>query len=213
MEFIRKWHNFYLLFILAITSLLYCGSIFAAATAQKSVWSKSYAYEVSKKYAEAANILVPVLKSEPDNQFLLIRLGWLYYLQTKYNESFSYYKKALELNSDSIDARLGLTLPLMAQQRWKETSIYAKEVIAMSAWDFTANTRLMTCESALQQWATLEHHALEMAKRYPADPSVIIFLARAQAMQAKKQQAIANYTLALERSPDNQEAINYLKSR
>ena len=199
--------------MLAISAFIYDETTFAATNAKKSVWSKSYTYEVSKKYVEAADVLAPVLKSQPENQFLLIRLGWLNYLQAKYNESFSYYKKALELNSDSIDARLGLTLPLMAQQRWKETAIYAKEVIAMSAWDFTAHTRLMTCESALQQWATLEQHATEVAKRYPSDPSTIIFLARAQAMQAKKDQAIANYTLALERSPDNQEAITYLKSK
>lgn len=213
MDLLRNRHNYFFVLMLALGAFLYNESLSAATVSQKTVWSKSYASEASKRYVEAANVLLPVLKSEPENQFLLIRLGWLYYLQTKYNVSFSYYKKALELNTNSIDARLGLTLPLMAQQRWKETAVYAKEVITMSAWDFTANTRLMTCESAMQQWATLEQHASEMAKRYPADPSVIIFLARAQAMQAKKEQAMANYKLALERSPDNLEALNYLKTR
>lgn len=210
MSTIKKW-NTTLRFILVIASFCFIGSLSAAKTAPKSVWSKSYSYEGLKKYADAANVLEPMLKSEPDNEFLLLRLGWLNYLQTKYNESFSFYKKALALNSNSIDARLGLTLPLLAQLRWKEAAIYARQVIDMSAWDLTAHTRLMNCESALQQWGTLESHAIEVVKRYPSDPSAIIFLARAQAMQGKKNQAIVSYTLALQRSPENQEAINYLK--
>lgn len=212
MNSIRKWNNA-LLFILAMTSFGYSASISAAKIAPKNVWSKSYTYEGLKKYVDAANVLEPMLNSDPSNEFLLLRLGWLNYLQTKYNESFSYYKKALALNSDSIDARLGLTLPLLAQLRWKEAAIYAKQVIAMSAWDLTANTRLMTSESALLEWVVLEQHATEVVKHYPSDPSAIIFLARSQAMQGKKTQAIANYTLALQRSPDNLEAINYIKGK
>lgn len=210
MNSIKKW-NTTLSFILVIASFCFAGSLSAAKTAPKSVWSKSYSYEGLKKYADAANVLEPLLQSDPNNEFLLLRLGWLNYLQTKYNVSFSFYKKALALNSSSIDARLGLTLPLLAQLRWKEAAVYAREVIDMSAWDLTAHTRLMTSESALQQWAVLESHAFEVVKHYPSDLSAIIFLARAQAMQGKKSQANVNYTLALQRSPENLEAINYLK--
>lgn len=195
--------------ILCMTLAFNSYPLLAAKT--KSVWQDSFTLETNKKYADAAKVLQPMLTSTPNNEFLLIRLGWLNYLQAKYNDSISFYKKALDLNADSIDARLGLTLPLMAQLRWKETAIYAKEVIAMSAWDYNAHVRLMTCESALLQWDILEKHAAEVAKRYPSDPSVFIFLARAQSYQSKKKQAIDNYKLALERSPLNAEALKYLK--
>lgn len=177
----------------------------------KSVWQDSFTYEVSKKYADAAKVLAPMLRATPQNEFLLLRLGWLNYLQAQYNVSIAFYQKAMDLNSESIDARLGITLPLMAQQRWKETALYAKQVIAMSAWDYNAHLRLMTCESALLQWDVLEKHAAEVVRHYPSDPSAFIFLARAQAMQGKKQQAIEQYTQALERAPQNEEALKYLK--
>jgi tetratricopeptide (TPR) repeat protein len=193
-----------------VVGLVFCSAIsFAAPDANP--WKKSLSLEQEKNYLDAAKTIEPLINSSPKNEFLLLRLGWLYYLQTEYNTSISYYKKALGLNADSIDARLGLTLPLLAQQRWKETAIYAKDVIKISAWDYNANVRLMTCESALLQWEVLEAHASAMSKRYPSDATVFIFLARSQAWQGKKTLAISNYKLALERAPDNQEALDYIK--
>lgn len=177
----------------------------------KSVWEISYNLEHQKKYAEAASAIKPILDKSPQNEFALIRMGWLAYLQAKYNVSEDYYHKALDMNTDSIDARLGLTLPLMAQLRWKEAAIYANQVISMSAWGYVAHIRLMACESGLMQWETLENHASEFIKRYPSDVSGFLYLARAQAMLGKKEKAIQNYKETLERVPTNAEAIKYLK--
>lgn len=179
----------------------------------KSVWEKSFDLEHQKNYAEAANILKPILDKSPTDEFALIRLGWLNYLQGKYNVSENYYHKALDVNANSIDARLGLTLPLIAQQRWKETAVYANQVISMSAWDFIANSRLMLSESGQSKWETLEIHATEFIKRYPSDATGFVFLARSQAMLGKKDQAIQNYKNALVRTPNNAEAIKYLKNK
>lgn len=193
-----------------LVGLVFCSTMTLAAT-DTNLWKKSYSLEQEKKYLDAAKTLEPLLNSSPKTEFLLLRLGWLYYLQTQYNTSISYYKEALGLNADSIDARLGLTLPLLAQQRWKEAAVYAKEVIKISDWDYNANIRLMTCESALLEWEVLERHANAMSKRYPSDATVFIFLARSQAWQGKKTQALSNYKLVLERAPDNQEALEYIK--
>lgn len=209
---INKWSLFALL-----VAILSCGSTVTQAKtkilASKSPWEESYNYEHNKKYVEAANVLKPILDKTPNDEFALIRMGWLNYLQGKYNASFDFYKKALDVNSDSIDARLGLTLPLMAQLRWKEAAVYANQVISISTWDFTANTRLMICESGQSQWEVLEKHAVEFIKRYPSDATGFVFLARAQAMQGKKDDAIANYKEALDRAPTNAEALKYLENK
>jgi tetratricopeptide (TPR) repeat protein len=188
----------------------------AAASATKpttSVWEKSYTLESQKKYAEAANVIKPALDKAPKDELALIRMGWLNYLLAKYNESAEYYHKALDVNADSIDARLGLTLPLLAEQRWKEAALYANQVISINAWSYLAHTRLMISESGLAQWEVLEKHASEFIKRYPSDVSGFLFLARAQAMLGKKQQATQNYEKTLERAPTNMEAIKYLEGK
>lgn len=153
-----------------------------------------------------------ILDKSPKNELALLRMGWLNYLQAKYNVSENYYHKAIDANSDSIDAKLGLALPLMAEQRWKEAELYANQVISIDAWNYYGHIRLMTCESGLAQWETLEKHATEFVKRYPTDISGYLFLARAQALLGKKNDAIQNYQETLYRSPTNAEAIKYLKS-
>lgn len=192
-------------------------SVIAASTTKSnsilSMWTKSYTLEGQKKYSEAANVIKPILDKSPKNEFALLRLGWLNYLQAKYNVSADYYHKALDANTDSLDARLGLTLPLMAEQRWKEAAIYANQVIAISSWSYLGYLRLMTCESGLAQWETLEKNASEFVKRYPTDISGYVFLARAQALLGKKDLAIQNYHEVLYRSPTNAEAMKYLESK
>lgn len=210
MDLFRNYCKFILFFTLwsiASTTAL------AKSDTAKNVWEESYSLETNKKYAEAAQVLKSTYEKSPKDEFVLIRLGWLNYLMGSYNVSTDYYSKALAVNSDSIDARLGLTLPLMAQQRWKEAALYAKQVIDMANWSFTANTRLMICQSGQALWEELEKHATEFIKHYPSDPTAFVFLGRAQAMQGKKEQAIKSYQQALVRAPTNAEALKFIGSK
>lgn len=176
----------------------------------KIIWIKSYDLEQQRNLIEAANVLNPLIVKSPQNELALIRMGWLNYLQARYDLAEDYYHKALNANNNSIDARLGLTLALMAEQRWKEAALYANQVISLSAWDYFAHIRLMTCEAGLGQWESLEKHASGFVKHYTSDITGFIFLARSQAMQGKKEQAVQSYQEILFRSPSNTEAIQYL---
>ena len=44
---------------------------------------------------------------------------WLHYLAGDYNDSQGDYKRALQSNPRSLDAQIGVALPLLSQQRWK----------------------------------------------------------------------------------------------
>lgn len=215
MDFFKKFNKFVTLtfFLTIFISHSVTASPTTKPNSMQSMWTKSYTLEGQKKYLEAANVIKPILEKSPKNEFALLRLGWLSYLQAKYNVSEDYYHKALDANADSIDARLGLTLPLMAEQRWKEAAVYANQVIAISPWSYLGCIRLMTCESGLAQWEVLEKEASEFVKRYPTDISGYVFLARAQALLGKKELAIQNYQEVLYRSPANLEALKYLESK
>lgn len=212
MDSFKKLNKYRGLFLL-LCIFIFNSAIAAPVNPSKSPWEKSYTLETQKKYAEAANVIKPILDKSPDNQLALLRMGWLNYLQAKYNVSIDYYQKAIKVNPDSIDAKLGMTLPLMAQLRWKEAAVYANQVISISTWGYLAHIRLMTCESGLTQWETLEKHASEFVKRYPSDISGYLFLARAQAMLGKTNLAIQNYQETLDRSPTNLEAIKFLQKK
>lgn len=175
------------------------------------VWQQSYSLERQGKYAQAAAVLDILLRSFPNSEFALMRRGWLEYLQGKHNESLRSYNQALAVNSKSIEARLGQTLPLMAQKRWTEAESVARKVIALSAWDYTAHVRLLICEEAQRKWDDMARHAAELSAHYPGDPTALVYRARAEAWQGNTKKAVAAYSQVLERVPVNAEAGRYLQ--
>lgn len=181
-----------------------------AAAAQGSAWQASYTLEYAGNYEQAAAALDGVLRERPGDDFALMRRAWLLYLQGRHKEAIRDYGQALAANPRSLEARLGLSLPLMQLQRWAEAEAELRKVIAVSAWDYTAHSRLLACEEGQRKWEPLARHAAELAARYPADANALVYLARAEAWLGNVAKARAAYALVLTRMPAHVEAANYL---
>jgi len=181
-----------------------------AQAASKNIWSNSYALEANGKYEKAAALMVPLLNKGHESELALLRYGWLNYLQGNFNDAIHAYKAALERNQRSFDARLGIALPLMAQQRWNEASRYLKQVLAQSPYNYTAHIRLMVCEEGLRKWETLAKHSTSLSAYYPSNASILVYLARAYAWQGKPQLAKNVYRKVLVRIPGHLEANRFL---
>jgi len=176
----------------------------------QSVWSQSYSLESNGQYEKAAAVIQPMIESQDVGEFALMRYGWLNYLQGNFNDAIRAYKTALERNKHSFDARLGIALPLMAQQRWREAARYLTQVVEQSPSHYLANIRLMACEEGLRQWETLAKHAQMMGMYYPTDVSAQVYLARAYAWQGEKILAMQAYRQVLVRMPSHLEALKYV---
>jgi len=173
-------------------------------------WTRSYSLETAGKYNDAAKTIEKILKQIPDNEFAELRSGWLYYLSGNYSRSISHYQTSLKLNQSSIEARLGLTLPLIAQGRWQEAATQSNKVISISKWNYYAHIRLMTCEEALKQWNDLIRHAQAVHNHYPADATVLVYLARAYKQTGNTAKAKQAYQEVLVRIPGHVEASHFL---
>ncbi len=182
----------------------------AQAWAGDDPWSKSYALEANGNYGAAAAVIAPLAKEEGDRELVWLRLGWLHYLAGEYHDAIRAYRKALDLNPRSLEARLGLALPLMAQHRWREAMMYLDQVLAISPYHYLANLRMMACEEGLRRWDELLARAMEMHSRYPSDATVLIYMARAYAWQGKRDLARETYRKVLHRAPGNLEARRFL---
>jgi len=191
-----------MMFVLAMPSF--------AHAASKNIWSSSYALEANGKYEKAAALMVPLLNKGSEGELALLRYGWLNYLQGNFNDSMHAYKQALERNQRSFDARLGIALPLMAQQRWNEASRYLKQVLAQSPYNYLAHIRLMVCEEGLRKWETLAKHSLSLSAYYPSDASILVYMARAYAWQGKHELAKNAYQKVLVRIPGHVEAQRFI---
>lgn len=171
-------------------------------------WQESYRLEGLFQYDAALNALNGV---SSDNELVLLRRGWLNYLKGSHSKSIDYYKKAISKNGKSLDARLGIILPLIAQQRWREAASNAKKALEVAPWNYHAHVRLMASEEALKQWSTLEKHARSVSERYPTDVDTLVFLARAYRHSGNDKAALQAYRKVLELVPSNFEARQFIK--
>lgn len=190
---------------------LLCAALLAfSAGSLADVWSQSYTLEAVGKYDDAARLFDPVLKKEPGNEFARLRRAWLHYLAGDYNDSQSDYKNALETNPQSLDAQIGLALPLLAQQRWKEAAIVARQALEVAPWNYFAHLRLMVAEEGQRDWQALRDHCDRLHQRYPSDATILVYRARARYWLGDLQGAREDYLQVLQRIPGHFEAQQFL---
>jgi len=185
----------------------------APVLAQDPAWQNSYQLAAAGKYYEAIAALDRVPANGPDAELKTLRRGWLYYLSGSYNESVREYRLAIERNSRSVDARIGVTLPLLALKRWREAALNAGIALELAPNNYTALLRLTLAQEGQQEWNDMAKTAAIMVAGYPSEAIPYVYLARANVALNQRSDAIAAYTAVLVRNPDNAEAKAYLEKK
>lgn len=198
-----------LYFLFAVALILSATS----AQAEETVWANSYQLELLGRYNEAIATIDRVPANGPDAELKALRRGWLFYLSGAFDLSIREYRLAIERNSKSLDARLGVTLPLLAQKRWREAEQNAKAVLDMAPNNYVALLRLTLAQEAQHDWEDMEKTAAAMVASYPLDATGYVYLARANAWLNRRGNAVAAYTAVLSRIPGHLEAIAYLEKK
>jgi len=183
-----------------------------AQEGSESVWSRSYALEAKGRYEQAAAVIAASARKGAHREFALLRTGWLLYLAGSLRDSERAYREALQLNPRSLDARLGLSLPLIAQHRWREAAQVLDEVLAISPEHPIAALRRMLCTQGMKQWRELEARAQMFVLRYPAQIDGWVFLARARTQLGDEEGAKKAWKEVLIRAPQHIEALRALRN-
>src|ERR1035438_4392181 len=101
-----------------ITTVFACITLFVNAqdfNSIKKAFSDIYSLDSNKKYDQAAAVIKAVY-SETDYEINL-RLGWLNYEAGKYTDAVSYYQKAIAVQPNSIESKLGIVYPLSVDRK------------------------------------------------------------------------------------------------
>ncbi len=170
-------------------------------------WSESYRLEASGKYLDAAAQIEPFVKA---GEFAQLRHAWLLYLAGRFDESVAGYQRAEQMNPNSLDAPLGLTLPLMAQWKWKEAAEVTRKVLRSAPWHYVAAVRLLVILEAQKQWKPMADEAARLAERFPSDATAWVYLARGEAASGKPEKAKDAYRRVLQIVPGHMEATGYI---
>jgi tetratricopeptide (TPR) repeat protein len=181
--------------------------------AQESPWQSSYTLEAAGKYVEALAALDAVPASGPDAEFKLLRRGWLFYYAGKFDESLREYRLAIERNPKSMDARLGICLPLLAAKRWREAEQAARTSLDLAPNHYTGLVRLAIAQEGLQDWPAMLKTSSTLVSLYPSDTAGYVYLARTDAWLGRRTEAVAAYNAVLARYPGHSEAHAYIDKK
>ncbi len=188
-------------------------SFTVSAYAQEAAWQQSYSFETAGKYLEAIAAIDGVAANGPEAELKLLRRGWLFYYAGRFDDSIREYRLAIEKNSRSVDARLGVILPLIQAKRWVEAEKAARAALDVAPNNYTALLRLVVAQEAQQSWQNMFVTAKTMTEAYPTDATALVYLARSLAWMNKTVDAKATYTAVLSRYPGLIEAKNYLEKK
>jgi len=169
---------------LIVITLLYLN--INAQQSSEAAFSKSYAYEYETQYAKAITALSDL---HIDNYEIDLRLGWLYYLSKDYVKSEQYYKKAVALEPNSIEARFGLVLPLSATANWNNVLSTYIEVTKLDANNSIANYRIASIFNVRKDYINATTYVKKVLKLYPFDYDSNLLYGKILMAQAKNTEA------------------------
>ncbi len=176
----------------------------------RDCYANSFRYEKAQNYDDAIKALLLVYDSHPQLYTVNLRLGWLYYLRSNHANSRKHYQVAVMSSPSSIEARLGYMLPLLAQERYRETETIARLVIGVDYRNYYAKLRLAFALRMQKKYAQAENVVNEMLRYYPSDVSFLCELGFLKAARNQNDEAKRLFREVLMLDPENVTAIQQL---
>ena len=184
----------------------FCLGLHAAAPTDAEIrdaYHKSYRYEKAQNYTDAIKALSPVITAYPTAYTVNLRLGWLNYLTGSFATARTHYQTAIKTAPDSLEAKLGHTLPLMAQEKWEDVETLAKQILRVDPANYTANLRLAYASRLQKKFDAAEAILNGTLVLYPTDISLLTELALVKLAKDNKAEAKRLFNDVVILDPEN----------
>jgi len=196
--------------LLPLAAVVLASSVVFAqeSVSMQAAFAESYLLESKGDFT---NAIAAVKKSGADSSYEFnLRLGWLSYLSGKLTESVGYYQKAIDLKSDSIEAKFGCIYPMAALGHWDQVIDQYKDILKVDEGQVTANYRLGLIYYNRADFKKAEKCFQKVVNLYPMDYDSTIMLAWTcfKLKKADDAKMLANQALVLR--PKNVSALQLL---
>lgn len=177
-----------------------------------NAFHESLKCEEAKDVRKSIQALEGVYSEHKDDYLFNLRLGWLHYLAKNYEQSKKYYGHAFSLSgSQSVDALLGMTLPLSAQNDWDNVAATYHSVLTLDPMNFTANLRLGQIMLNRGIYGEAKKYLEKVQKSHPGSYEPNLSLGWTYYYLGNKQKATSLLTAALMLSPGDTLATKGLR--
>jgi tetratricopeptide (TPR) repeat protein len=175
----------------------------------QAAYSRSYIAENQNNYGLAISEMKTIYQS--DDYISNIRLGWLNYLAKKYNESITFYTKAIELKPYAIEARLGCVKPLSAIENWEKVKEQYLGILKVDPLNTTANYWLGVIYYNRKDYKSATDLFEKVVNLYPLDYDSVIMLAWSKLFNNSHADAKLLFQQALIIRPNDSSALSGLQ--
>jgi tetratricopeptide (TPR) repeat protein len=201
--------------IISITVILFSVSfrIFSQDSvkvkAVRTAFETSYIFEKSSQYLAAINKIKAVY--DASSYEINLRLAYLYYESANYRESAKYYKKAIELKPNSIEAKLGYALPLYALASWDTLKMQYVDILKLDPTNSTVNYRMGLIYYYRADYVSALPYFEKVYNAYPFDYDNTLMYAWTKLKLQKFAEAKDLFNIVLLNKPNDTSAIEGLK--
>jgi tetratricopeptide (TPR) repeat protein len=171
----------------------------------------SYKLEASGKIPQAIEKMTQIFSKSSDHYLVNYRLGWLFSLDKKYQNSADHYKKAAKKNPSSIEPWLALSSLYLNLGEWKNASDSSNEIILRDKNNYYGNLRFIQANLKLRDFESALEKVTTILKVYPLDTLFLEQKAYILAELNKNKEAKNAALDLLLVSPNNQFAKNFMK--
>ena len=182
---------------LIIFFLLNFTLLFAQLDSKIIAFNKSIDFEEIGNYKDAIKTIENIYSKYSNDYLVNLRLGWLQYLNQKYDESIKYYNKAIKISNNSTEAQLGITYPYSAKNNWDQIKNIYDNILDKDPLNYTA--RLNLAQIYLKEGDNLNSKIMleKLIEQYPSDYSVNLYLGWTYYYLGNKSKANSLFAVAL----------------
>ncbi|MCA9598700.1 MAG: tetratricopeptide repeat protein [Myxococcales bacterium] len=192
--------------LMALVVLLPAVARSDASQEVQDLYRTSYREEAKGKATAALDAMKKIQTKSGATYFVSARQGWLAYLAGRFGESEAAYRAAIKSKPDSIEARLGLTLPLLAQKKWRPLEKACRDVLKLDAQNAVARARLAHAYYSIGNYPDSATVYRKLVRDYPAELDHQTGLGWALARMGRAGEAKKIFAEVLAVSPDNPNA-------
>jgi len=188
--------------------LLSVKTLSAQIDAQQEAFNNSYSLEYKGEYTKA---IAAIKKIYDEKSYEInLRAGWLSYEAGLFTESQNYYKKAISLKSNSLEAKFGFIYPTASLGNMSEVIAQYKKILEIDPQNTTANYRMGLYYYDKKEYQLAYKYFENVVVLYPFGYDALLMYAWSNFQVGKSKEAKVLFKRTLLLSPTSKSAIEGL---
>jgi tetratricopeptide (TPR) repeat protein len=174
-----------------------------SATQTASLYRESYELEVNRDYPASLAKMREIRTKAGNSYFVSLRSAWLSYLSGDYSAAETGYREAIAAAPKSMEAKIGLTLPLLAAKKWRALERACRDILAVDPNHAVARSRLAHALYSVANYPDAATEYRRLGEEYPAELDHQTGLGWSLARMGRRGEARQIFAAVLAVSPDN----------